>query len=169
MGTRIRVLSKSYPTNTNMTGFRWFSQHLGNTNWCKVSKKWLKPCHMGTHLTVLSKSYPMNTNNTWLGWFSKKSLHFCALDESSLRIGRDKRSQGADSHWLKSTCLVCFAWRWSLRVSLAFRVGCFWGRRSPRKLSCKLSPNEGLERLNRYRPPRKNKQHGQRKEGGKRR
>ena len=26
MGTHLRVLSKSYPMNTNMTGFRWFSK-----------------------------------------------------------------------------------------------------------------------------------------------
>ena len=25
MGTHLRVLSESYPKNTNMTGFRWFS------------------------------------------------------------------------------------------------------------------------------------------------
>ena len=26
MGTHLRVLSESYPMNTNMTGFRWFSK-----------------------------------------------------------------------------------------------------------------------------------------------
>ena len=26
MGTHLRVLSKSYPMNTNMTGFRWLSK-----------------------------------------------------------------------------------------------------------------------------------------------
>ena len=26
MGTQLRVLSKSYPMNTNMIGFRWFSK-----------------------------------------------------------------------------------------------------------------------------------------------
>ena len=26
MGTHLRVLSKNYPMNTNMTGFRWFSK-----------------------------------------------------------------------------------------------------------------------------------------------
>ena len=28
MGTHLRVLSESYPINTNMTGFRWFSKIL---------------------------------------------------------------------------------------------------------------------------------------------
>ena len=28
MGTHLRVLSESYPMNTNMTGFRWFSENL---------------------------------------------------------------------------------------------------------------------------------------------
>ena len=37
-----------------------------------------------THMRALSESYPMNTNMT--GFI----LHPCALDESSLRIGRVK-------------------------------------------------------------------------------
>ena len=28
MGTHLRVLSESYPMNTNMIGFRWFSSFL---------------------------------------------------------------------------------------------------------------------------------------------
>ena len=28
MGTHLRVLSKSYPMNTNKTGFKWFSKYL---------------------------------------------------------------------------------------------------------------------------------------------
>ena len=28
MGTQLRVLSESFPMNTNMTGFRWFSKNL---------------------------------------------------------------------------------------------------------------------------------------------
>ena len=28
MGTHLRVLSESYPINTNMTGFRWFQKTL---------------------------------------------------------------------------------------------------------------------------------------------
>ena len=28
MGTHMRVLNKSYPMNTNMIGFRWFSKNL---------------------------------------------------------------------------------------------------------------------------------------------
>ena len=42
---------------------------------------------MVTHLRVLSKSYPMNTNNIGSDGF-EKSVHPCALDESSLSIGR---------------------------------------------------------------------------------
>ena len=43
---------------------------------------------MGTHLRVLSESFQMNTNMTGFGWFIRKSLHPCALDKSSLSIGR---------------------------------------------------------------------------------
>ena len=43
---------------------------------------------MGTYLRVLSESYLMNTKMTGFRGF-KKSLHPCALDESSLSIGRD--------------------------------------------------------------------------------
>ena len=45
---------------------------------------------MGTNLIVLSESYPLNTNMT--GFIKdgfQKSLHSCALDESSLSIGWD--------------------------------------------------------------------------------
>ena len=42
---------------------------------------------MGIHLRVHNESYPMNTNMTGFRWLSK-SLHPCALDESSLSIGR---------------------------------------------------------------------------------
>ena len=40
---------------------------------------------LGTHLRVLSEIYPMNTNTTG---FRRFSLLPCALDESSLSIGR---------------------------------------------------------------------------------
>ena len=42
-----------------------------------------------THRIVLNKSYPMNTNMARFEWFSKE-LRPCALDESSLSIGRVK-------------------------------------------------------------------------------
>ena len=42
---------------------------------------------MSTHLRVLSESYPMNTTKTGFRYFFQKSLHPCALDESSLSIG----------------------------------------------------------------------------------
>ena len=44
---------------------------------------------MGTHLRVLSESYLMNTN--MIGF--QISLHFCALDESSLSLLRVKVTQ----------------------------------------------------------------------------
>ena len=43
---------------------------------------------MVTHLRVLSVSYPMNTIMTAFRWFSK--MRPCALDKSSLSIGRVK-------------------------------------------------------------------------------
>ena len=61
--------------------------NLANTKRCKITEKLLKPWQMGTHLRVLSESYPMNTNMTGFRLFSK-SLRFCALDDSSLSIGR---------------------------------------------------------------------------------
>ena len=44
---------------------------------------------MGTHLRVLSESYLMNTNMTGKDDF-QKYLRPCALEESSLSIGRVK-------------------------------------------------------------------------------
>ena len=45
---------------------------------------------MGTHLRVLSESFPMNTNMTGFRCFSHFFLFLrsCALEESSLSIGR---------------------------------------------------------------------------------
>ena len=40
---------------------------------------------MGTHERVLSESYPLNTNMTGKLYGFQRSLHPCALDESSLR------------------------------------------------------------------------------------
>ena len=38
MGTHLRVLSESYPINTNMTGFRWFSYFFAfSVHWTKVT------------------------------------------------------------------------------------------------------------------------------------
>ena len=42
---------------------------------------------MGTHLRVLSECFLLNTNMIGFGWFS---MHPCALDVSSLSIGRVK-------------------------------------------------------------------------------
>ena len=61
--------------------------YLANTKWCKKPEKLLKPWQMGTHLKALNESYPMNTNMTGFWWFSH-FLRSCALDKSSLSIGR---------------------------------------------------------------------------------
>ena len=53
----------------------------------KSEKKGLKPWHMGTHLRVLGEGDPMNNKLTGFRWLSN-ILHPCALDESSLSIGR---------------------------------------------------------------------------------
>ena len=46
---------------------------------------------MGTHLRVFRESYLMNTNTLRFRWFSKiLAPLYCALDESSLSIGRVK-------------------------------------------------------------------------------
>ena len=64
--------------------------NLANKNDAEKAEKRLKPLHMGTHLGALSESYPMNTNMTGFRWLSK-TLHPCALDEISLRIGNVER------------------------------------------------------------------------------
>ena len=44
MGTHLRVLGKGYPMNTNMTGFRWFSNLCVFVLWTRVAPalEWLK-------------------------------------------------------------------------------------------------------------------------------
>ena len=48
-----------------------------------------EPWHMGTNPRVLSESYPINTNLAGLDGLLK-SVCPCALEESSLSIGRVK-------------------------------------------------------------------------------
>ena len=62
--------------------------NLANTKKCKNPEKSPKPWQMATHLRVLNESYPMSTNMT--DGF-QKYLRSCALDESSLSIGRVKQ------------------------------------------------------------------------------
>ena len=59
--------------------------NLANTKWCKNLKNDWNSCTW-----VLSVSFAMNTDMTRLKRFSKKTLHPCALDESSISIGRVK-------------------------------------------------------------------------------
>ena len=64
--------------------------NLANTKWCKTLERWLKPWHMGTHLRALTAG-AIQWIPTWHGFDGfQKSLHPCALDESSLSIGRVK-------------------------------------------------------------------------------
>ena len=62
--------------------------NLANTK-CQKPEEWLKPRYMGMHLRVLSESFLMNTDMTGYNGF-QKTLRPCALDESSLSIGRVK-------------------------------------------------------------------------------
>ena len=97
MGTHLRVLSESYPKNTNITGNIGFQTSLhpcalgkGSLNIWRVNILWCKnPWYMGTHLRVLSESYPMNTNITGNNGF-QTSLHPCALGKGSVSFGRVK-------------------------------------------------------------------------------
>ena len=60
MGTQPRVLGESFPMNTNMTGFRWFSKNLG------VFVLWMKDASaleglIGEDSSILSsRCWPMN-------------------------------------------------------------------------------------------------------------
>ena len=56
----------------------------------KYLKKNMKPWHLSTYLIVLRESFPMNTDMTGFRWFSILFALLCALDESSLSIGRVK-------------------------------------------------------------------------------
>ena len=61
--------------------------NLANTKLCKFSfVKLLKPWHMGTHGTTQRELFNEYQHDSF-----RKSLHPCALDESSLSIGRVKR------------------------------------------------------------------------------
>ena len=49
---------------------------------------------MGAHLRVLSESFQMNTNMAGFIDGYQESSHSCALDKSSLSIGRVKATAG---------------------------------------------------------------------------
>ena len=61
MGTYLRVLSESYPMNTNMTGCRWFSKIFALLLWMKVAS-----ALEGFNVKCLSFSSPQ--------WYSKELL-----------------------------------------------------------------------------------------------
>ena len=69
MGTHLRQLSESYPMNTNMTGFRWFSKNICVlVFWSKVAlalewlKTWLYPVyrHNDRHIATLNTEYSLS-------------------------------------------------------------------------------------------------------------
>ena len=62
---------------------------------------WLKPWHTGTHLKVLNGNYPMTQTWQGLGGF-QRSVQLCALDDSSLSIGRVKREIRVCGMWFKN-------------------------------------------------------------------
>ena len=86
MGTHLRVLSKCYLMNTNITRFRWLTKKSLRLLWLKASsvlegllegllellvadldikvEKRMEPWHVGTHLITLSEGFPMNTKMT---------------------------------------------------------------------------------------------------------
>ena len=69
MGTHLRVLSKSYPMNTNMTGFRWISRNLCIfVLWKKVALALEGLRHKN------SKSFEISLNHVMLVFIEKLKL-----------------------------------------------------------------------------------------------
>ena len=61
---------------------------------------------MGTHMKELSESYPMDTNMTWFRCFFQKSLRSCALDNTSLSIGKVKFNLDCPYHIISLYIMV---------------------------------------------------------------
>ena len=80
MGTHLRVLSKNYPMNTNMTGLTlpmliiilgyFHPKHKNAKNLRKLSK----PCHVGIHWIALAEFYQMSTH---VPGFQSFTVLFC--------------------------------------------------------------------------------------------
>ena len=104
MGTHLRVLIKSCPMNSNMTGFRWFSEifaflcfglkepQLGYfrpmAQGCKDLWKSSKLSHVGIHWIALTGYYQMSTNVPLFQSFSDSFCYFvlATLSTSSIRV-----------------------------------------------------------------------------------
>ena len=71
---------------------------------------------MGTHMGVFSKSYLTNSNMTWFRCFSKILASYCALDESSLCIGRVIKDVGAYSVSTKLVFQICIKVHWKYPI-----------------------------------------------------
>ena len=52
MGIHLRVLSMSFPMNTNMTGFRWFQKSLRPLDGSSLSIGKVNPSASGVHIWV---------------------------------------------------------------------------------------------------------------------
>ena len=85
MGTQLRVLSKSYPMNTNMTGFRCFLKDICvHVLWANVASALnrLKPTFLRC---ILSREGGIVVWGGWRGW-SNNSLLQRALRAASIMI-----------------------------------------------------------------------------------
>ena len=69
MGTHMRVLSESYPMNTNMTGFRWFS---------KILVIWTKVASASEGISV-KDTHHLLTSNPFMPGATKISLLFFVI------------------------------------------------------------------------------------------
>ena len=127
MGTHLRVLSESYPLNTNMTGFRWFPKGLHS---CALEESSLstgrvKPCWILSPRGL--KNEVRNQNIYHLRWpLSGTELEYIGRSDSwpgyqhCLQVGwtswNRKDSTSESKH------LIYFL---SMKLNLPLRVGSF--------------------------------------------
>ena len=60
MGTHLRVLNKSYPIDTNMKGFRWFSKEPLRP--CALDESSLNSCRVNRDQVPFLAAGPVATN-----------------------------------------------------------------------------------------------------------
>ena len=117
MGTHLRVLSESYPMNTNMSGFRWFFKNLCIlVLWTKVASA-LEGLNINEIVRLLLEAVSIKGLSVFYHLFFVDDLGICHKFTKCLKGGC---GCGVDTHfsfkhfpkmlWLKkipTNCLPC--------------------------------------------------------------
>ena len=118
MGTHLRVLNESYPMNTNMTGFRWFSQK--SLSLCALDENSLsigrvKNIEVHGRSMGIAGSLVLWINACFSGYLfsSADSKQSCRIIYHLIRViscNNDIYLSGRNKHFILISSLNCWQW-----------------------------------------------------------